>query len=137
MFRLIVHSWHSGRASFKDSLSRESETLLMTQKQNVQTEKIIADMLGVVYMHREVCQTSRGRHKRRRLRTWLVKPTGTGVLRTKEIQVDIHTPMAILFHGCCRIPPFIWTIIHHPSPTRNITIPDCSDPFIKFTSRVW
>ena len=108
-----------------------------TQKQDLQSQKTIAYMLGAACIHQGVSQTSCGRHREYRLKIWLVRPTDTRVVSTKEIEVDIDTTQAVFFRGPCGIPPFVRAIIHHPPLIWNITIPECSDSFVEPISSFW
>ena len=112
-------------------------TLEEMQTQNLQSQKTIAYMLGVVCTHQGVFQTLCGRHREYRLRIWLVKPTNTRVISTKEIEVDIDTPQAVFFGRPCGIPPFVGAIIHHPPLIWNVTIPECSDSLVETISSFW
>jgi len=85
-------------------------------------------MWGAVCMHREVSQTSCGRHRGHRLRTELAKPTDMRVMRTKEIEMDIDTPKAILLRCSCSGLPLIRAFIHHPFRAWNVIIPERSIP---------
>ena len=112
-------------------------TLQETQKQNAQSQKTIAGTLGAACMDQEVYQTLCGRHRGHRLRIWLIKPTDTGAVGTKEIEVDIDAPQAVLFRYSGSIPPFVRAITHYPPPAWNIAIPECSDSVIESTLCFW